>query len=122
MLGDDTDLDDAALTSETAAAMRELASIVTDAPPLRLAPHRGTAPSRRRVRRRWAAWITPLAAAAAVIMLAITLRRCEVIRTVPWFPPPSRLQPPTACRRTTQSWLKSQATRTTPTRSRCGRP
>ena len=73
MLGDDTDLDDAALTSETAAAMRELASIVTDAPPLRLAPHRGTDPSRRRVRRPWAAWITPLAAAAAVIMLAITL-------------------------------------------------
>ena len=73
MLGDDTDLDDAALAVETAAAMRELASIVTDAPPLRLAPHRGTDPSRRRVRRPWAAWITPLAAAAAVIMLAITL-------------------------------------------------
>ena len=73
MLGDDTDLDDTALTSETAAAMRELASIVTDAPPLRLGPRLGTTPSRRRVRRRFAAWMTPLAAAAAVIMLAITL-------------------------------------------------
>jgi hypothetical protein len=73
MLGDDTGLDDAALTSDTGAAMRELASTVTAAPPLRLAPRLGTAPSRRRVRRRGAAWVTPLAAAAAVIVLAITL-------------------------------------------------
>jgi hypothetical protein len=43
MLGDDTDLDDTALISDTAAAMRELASTVTDAPPLRLAPRLGTA-------------------------------------------------------------------------------
>jgi len=73
MLGDDTGLDDTALASETAAAMRELASVVSDAPPLRLAPRLRTIPSRRRVRRRLAAWMTPLAAAAAVIMLAITL-------------------------------------------------
>lgn len=70
MLGD---LDDMTLTSETAAAMRELASTVTDTPPLRLAPRLRTAPSRRRFPRRWAAWITPLTAAAAVIALAITL-------------------------------------------------
>jgi hypothetical protein len=80
MLGDDTDLDDKALTSETAAAMRQLASIVTDAPPLRLAPRPGTAPSRRRVRRRRAAWITPPAAAAAIIALAITL---VALRSIP---------------------------------------
>jgi hypothetical protein len=73
MLGDHTGLDDTVLTTETAAAMWELASTVTDAPPLRLAPRLRIAPSRRRFRRRWAAWITPLAAAAAVITLAIIL-------------------------------------------------
>jgi len=82
MLGDHTDLDDSALTSETAAAMRELASTVTDAPPLRLSPRLRTAPSRRR----WAAWITPLAAAAAVITLAITLVTLKISPNGPVVP------------------------------------
>ena len=73
MLGVHTDLDDTVLASKTAAAMREFASTVTDAPPLRLAPPLRTAPSRRRFPRRWTAWIIPLTAAAAVIALAITL-------------------------------------------------
>jgi hypothetical protein len=73
MLGVHTDPDDTVLASKTAAAMREFASTVTDAPPLRLIPPPRTAPSRRRFPRRWAAWITPLTATAAVIALAITL-------------------------------------------------
>lgn len=73
MLGVHTDPDDAVLASETAAAMREFASTVTEAPPLRLAPPLPAAPSRRRFPRRWAAWIIPLTAAAVVIALAITL-------------------------------------------------
>ena len=73
MLGHHPDPDETVLASETAAAMRELARTVTGAPPLRLAPRLGTAPSRPRVQRRWAAWITPVAAAAAVVTLALTL-------------------------------------------------
>ena len=84
MLGDHPDLDDAALTSETAAAMRELASTVTAAPPLRLPPRLRPAPSRRR---RWAAWITPLAAAAAVITLAIALVTLKISPNGPVVPP-----------------------------------
>jgi hypothetical protein len=87
MLGDHTDLDDTALTSETAAAMRELASTVTDAPPLRLSPRLPTVPSSRRFRQRWAAWITPLAAAAAVIALAITLVTLKISPNGPVVPP-----------------------------------
>lgn len=73
MLGVHADPDDTVLACETAAAMREFASMVTDAPPLRLAPPLAAAPSRRRFPRRRAAWIIPLTAAAAVIALAITL-------------------------------------------------
>lgn len=73
MLDDHTELDDTVLSSETAAAMRGLASSVTDAPPLRLAPRVRTGPARRRIGRRWAVRLTPLAAAAVVAVLAVTL-------------------------------------------------
>ena len=86
MLGDLSDLDDTLLTAETAAAMRELADIVTDAPPLRLAPRLHSTPSRRRFPRRRAAWITPLAAAAAVITLAIALVTLRGIPNGPVVP------------------------------------
>ena len=94
MLGDHPDPDDTVLTSETAAAMRELASIVTDAPPLRLAPRPGPAAPRRRVQRRWTAWLTPLTAAAAIIALAVTVvtlksnpngRVVPAVKTAPAF-------------------------------------
>jgi hypothetical protein len=69
-LGDDTGLDDTVLANETVAAMRELADTVTGAPPLRLTP----APSpHRSPRRRWFPWLTPLAAGAVVITLAVAL-------------------------------------------------
>lgn len=74
MLEDETDL-----AEETARAMRELASTVTDAPPLRLAQLRlasrrlGTRASRPARPRRWTLWAVPLAAAVAVIALAVSL-------------------------------------------------
>jgi hypothetical protein len=60
------------LIEDTAAAMRELARTVTNAPPLRLAPR----PEERALRqapRRWRLWAAPLTAMAAVIVLAISL-------------------------------------------------
>lgn len=66
------------LPAETAAAMRDLASTVTDAPPLRLtADATGLAPARPRrrargLRFRWS-WGAPLLAAVAVVALAVTL-------------------------------------------------
>jgi hypothetical protein len=70
VLGDNTGLDDTILANNTAAAMRELADTVTGAPPLRLTPRLTLAPSPHR---HWFPWLTPLAAAAVMIMLAITL-------------------------------------------------
>lgn len=76
MLNENDDL--AWLPGETAAAMRELARTVTDAPPLRLtADATGLAPARPRRRARgprfrWS-WGAPLLAAAAVVALAVTL-------------------------------------------------
>ena len=70
MLGDNTGLDETTLANNTAAAMRELADTVTGAPPLRLTPRLALAPSPHR---HWFPWLTPLAAAAVMIMLAITL-------------------------------------------------
>jgi hypothetical protein len=88
MLGDDTGLDDTVLTNEMAAAMRELADTVTGAPPLRLTPHLSPAPSRHRSRHRlWSRWLAPLAAAAAVITLAITLVTLRIIPNGPVVPP-----------------------------------
>ncbi len=66
------------LPAETAAAMRDLARTVTEAPPLRLAAEvTGLAPARPRRRPRgprfrWS-WGAPLLAAAAVVTLAVTL-------------------------------------------------
>jgi hypothetical protein len=88
MLGDDTDLDDTVLANEMAAAMRELADTVTGAPPLRLTPRFSPAPSRyRSPRRLWSRWLAPLAAAAAVITLAITLVTIRSIPNGPVVPP-----------------------------------
>jgi hypothetical protein len=64
---------EADLAEETAQAMRELASTVTDAPPLRLADRSGARLPRLSVPRRWTLWAVPLAAAAAVIALAVAL-------------------------------------------------
>jgi hypothetical protein len=79
------------LAEQTAEAMRELASTVTDAPPLRLSPRPATRASRatRPVGRRgWRLWGVPLAAAVAVIAVAISL---VVIKDLPNGPvaPPS---------------------------------
>ena len=64
--------DETALAEATGEAMRELASTVTDAPPLRLAPRRGrvTRPARQRS---WKLWAVPLTAAVAVVALAVAL-------------------------------------------------
>lgn len=70
--------DDAWLVRETAAAMRDLAGTVTQAPPLRQ-PSEYAAGSRRghsarpNTQRTWIRWGAPLAAAAAVIAVAGTL-------------------------------------------------
>ena len=74
------------LAEETAQAMRELASTVTDAPPLKLSPRPKTRASRapRPVgRRSWQLWAVPLAAGVAVIALAISL---VVIKDLPSGP------------------------------------
>jgi hypothetical protein len=65
--------DDTVLLEETARAMRELASTVTDAPPLRLAPDRAARAPRLAEPRRWTRWAVPLTAGVAVIALAIAL-------------------------------------------------
>jgi len=61
------------LTEETARAMRAVASTVTDAPPLRLAPRPGYRAARPAPRRRWQRWGVPLAAALTVIAVAVAL-------------------------------------------------
>ena len=69
--------DDAFISRETAAAMRDFAGTVTQVPPLRLAA--GTAPARSRSRAgvlgrgHWRPWLTPLAAAVTVGAVAAAL-------------------------------------------------
>lgn len=69
------------LPAETAAAMRDLARTVTEAPPLRLtADATGLAPARPRGPRfRWS-WGAPLLAAVAVVALAVAL---GIVRNLP---------------------------------------
>jgi hypothetical protein len=71
----DPSRDDSWLADETAAAMRDFASTVTEAPPLRLTAGFSTAGERRRIRgvRHWWSWGAPLAAAAAVVVFALVL-------------------------------------------------
>jgi hypothetical protein len=66
--------DDARLSDETAAAMRDLASTITEAPPLRLtaAPAGARAGRRARVSRRWT-WGAPVLAAVTVVAVAVAL-------------------------------------------------
>src|SRR5262249_5040271 len=66
--------DDARLSDETAAAMRDLASTITEAPPLRLtAAHSRVRVSRQaRVSRRWT-WGAPVLAAVTVVAVAVAL-------------------------------------------------
>jgi hypothetical protein len=74
------------LAEETAQAMRELASTVTDAPPLKLSPRpttRASRASRPVGLRGWQLWGVPLAAGVAVIALAISL---VVIKDLPSGP------------------------------------
>jgi hypothetical protein len=66
-----------AVEDRTRAAMDAVTGLVERVPPLRLPPPPG-AVSRRRgrmpfPRRRWGAWLAPVAAAAAVVAIAITL-------------------------------------------------
>jgi hypothetical protein len=68
---DDTGRNDAWLVSETAAAMRDLAGTVTEAPPLRR-PDTATAHCAHEPRR-WIRWTAPLAAAAAIVVVAVSL-------------------------------------------------
>jgi hypothetical protein len=79
------------LAEETARAMRELASTVTDAPPLKLSPRPATRASRasRPVgRRSWQLWGVPLAAGIAVIALAISLVVIKDLPNGPVVAPP----------------------------------
>lgn len=79
--------DDARLADETAAAMRDLASTVTGAPPLRLkaAPEELGSPGLR-PRRRWRhgrhlrTWIVPAAAAVTIAAVAVAL---VLVRNIP---------------------------------------
>ena len=84
MLNEDSDpgRDDSWLAEETAAAMRDFARTVTEAPPLRLAAGFSPAGRRRRIHgaRRWLTWLAPVSAAASVVALAVTL---VVIRNMP---------------------------------------
>jgi hypothetical protein len=66
--------DDARLADETAAAMRDLAGTVIDAPPLRLttAPARARTPRLTRRSRRWS-WGAPVLAAVTVVAVAVAL-------------------------------------------------
>jgi hypothetical protein len=74
--------DDSWLADETAAAMRDFARTVTEAPPLRLAAGFSPAGAPRRVRgvRRWWTWMAPVTAAAVVVVLAIAL---VVVKDIP---------------------------------------
>ena len=76
--------DDARLSDETAAAMRDLAGTVTDAPPLRLtaeaaATSRARAVRRARGSRRWS-WGAPVLAAVTVVAVAVAL---AIVRDTP---------------------------------------
>ena len=74
------------LAEATAQAMRELASTITEAPPLKLSPRpktRAFRASRPVGRRSWQLWGVPLAAGVAVIALAISL---VVIKDLPSGP------------------------------------
>lgn len=79
MLNEDNDLirDDSWFARETAAAMRDFARTVTEAPPLRLAAGFSPARTRRRPRgaRRWRTWtwLAPVTAAAMIVALAVAL-------------------------------------------------
>ncbi len=76
--------DDARLSDETAAAMRDLAGTVTDAPPLRLTAEAAAA-SRAKAARRgprlagWS-WGVPVLAAVAVVAIAVAL---VIVRSIP---------------------------------------
>jgi hypothetical protein len=81
------DWDDARLADETAAAMRDLARTVTEAPPLRLAAapdELGSTgirlPRRRRHGRHLRTWIIPAAAAVTVAAVAVAL---VLVRNIP---------------------------------------
>ncbi len=79
------------LAEETAQAMRELASTVTDAPPLKLSPRPATRAfraSRPVGRRSWQLWGVPLAAGVAVIALAISLVVIKDLPNAPVVAPP----------------------------------
>jgi len=84
VLNEDSDprRDDSWLAEETAAAMRDFAHTVTEAPPLRLAAGFSSAGTRRRTpgTRRWWTWLAPVSAAAAVAALAVAP---VVIRDMP---------------------------------------
>ena len=84
------------LAEETAQAMRELASTVTDAPPLRLAPGRGAPAPRPGGKRRWTLWAVPLTAAVAVIALAVALVTIRDLPNGRVAPPPSPTSTPTS--------------------------
>jgi hypothetical protein len=72
---------DSWLTSETAAAMRDLACTVTTAPPLRPAPRFGPARLRRlRPARRGPGWFVPVTVAAVIAALAVSLVLVRDIR------------------------------------------
>jgi hypothetical protein len=78
----DPSRDDSWLADETAAAMREFAGTVTEAPPLRLAAGFSSAGARRSLlgTRRWWTWLAPVTAATAVTALAVGL---VLIRSMP---------------------------------------
>jgi hypothetical protein len=79
---DNPNRDNAWLAAEAAAAMRDLAGTITDAPPLRLTAEFSPARPRRhpRAARRWRSWFAPLLAAAAVAAIAVTL---VIVRDMP---------------------------------------
>jgi hypothetical protein len=78
----DPSRDNSWLADETAAAMRDFAGTVTEAPPLRLAAGFSPAGSRRRMRgaRGWWTWLAPVTAAAVVVVLAIAL---VIVKDIP---------------------------------------
>lgn len=80
----DPSRDDSWLAGETAAAMRDFASTVTEAPPLRLTAAFSPAGPRAALRvhagRRWRTWLAPVAAATAVATLAVSL---VLVRDIP---------------------------------------
>jgi hypothetical protein len=73
-------LDDREVAEQARASLRAMASVVNNAPPLRL-PTDNRVPARQRgAHSRWVRWGTPMAAAAAVIAVAVAL---AVIRDAP---------------------------------------